>query len=60
MKSKPIEREHGRDTANTDMFENTALKVEVDDANCAARVRLKAFGKAVALVADKPHRLVFP
>ena len=60
MKPEPIQREHGRDTANTDMFQHAALKIEVDDANGAARVHLKTFGKAVALIADKPHRLVFP
>ena len=60
MKPEPIQREHGRNTANTDVFQDAALNVEVDEANGAAPVHSKAFGKAVALIADKPHRLVFP
>jgi hypothetical protein len=42
------------------MLQQAALKVEFDDADGAAPVCSKTFGKTVALIADKPHRPVFP
>ena len=60
MKPGTIQRENGCDTANADMLQQAASKVEFDDANGASPVYLQTFGKAVALIADQPHRLVFP
>ena len=60
MKPETVQRENGCDTANADMLQQAASKVEFDDADCASAVDLQTFGKAVALIADKPHRLVFP
>ena len=60
MKPESIQRKNGCGTANADMLQQAASKVEFDDADGATPVYLKAFWKAVALIADKPHRLVFP
>ena len=60
MKPEPIQRENGCDTANTDMLQHAPLKIEFDDADGATPVYLKTFGKTVALIADKPHHLIFP